>query len=113
MSQTEMFSSPTASHVMGLVRPAPKNNSETTVKPLAASQTTRVDSRSPEEGEQRQSSANSPAMSIESPQMLSKEFIPPRPTLSSANEKIPVDLAIAEVGFPILNQIGLSLNSKV
>ena len=89
-----MFSSPTASHAMGLVRPAPKNNSETTVKPLAASPTTRLDSRSPEEGEQRQSS-------IESPQMLSKEFIPPRPTLSSANEKIPVDLAIAEVGFPI------------
>ena len=102
MSQTQMFSSPTASHVMGLVRPAPKNNSETTVKPLAASQTTTEDSRSPspEEGEQRQSSANSP-MSIESPQMLSKESIPPRPTLSSANEKIPVDLAIAEVGFPI------------
>ena len=102
MSQTQMFSSPTASHAMGLVQPAPKNNSETTVKPLAASQTTTEDSRSPspEEGEQRQSSANSP-MSIESPHMLSKESIPPRPTLSSANEKIPVDLAIAEVGFPI------------
>ena len=101
MSQTQMFSSPTASHAMGLVQPAPKNNSETTVKPLAASPTTRVDSRSPEEGEQRQSSASSP-MSIESPHMLSKEFIPPRPTLSSANEKIPVDLAVAEVGFPCI-----------